>query len=44
MIVGSAPNEVKAPTAVVVPVPPLTIDTIPVTFAALPVIVPDGVA
>jgi hypothetical protein len=41
---GSAPKATKAPAAVDVPVPPFAMDTIPVTFAALPVIFPDGVA
>ena len=41
---GSAPKVTSAPAAVEVPVPPFAIETIPVTFAALPVIFPDGVA
>ena len=44
LTVGSAPRVVKAPVAVVVPVPPFTIDTTPVTFAAFPVMFPEGVA
>ena len=40
----SAPKLNKAPVAVDVPVPPFTIDTTPVTFAALPVMFPEGVA
>ena len=41
---ASAPKVTSAPAAVEVPVPPFAMDTIPVTFAALPVIFPDGVA
>ena len=44
LLLASAPSVVKAPIAVDVPVPPFTIDTIPVTFAELPVILPEGVA
>ena len=44
LLLASAPNVLNAPVAVDVPVPPFTIDTTPVTFAALPVIFPEGVA
>ena len=44
LAVASAPSVIKAPVAVDVPVPPFTIDTTPVTFAALPVMFPEGVA
>ena len=44
LLLASAPSAVKAPVAVDVPVPPFIIDTTPVTFAALPVMFPEGVA
>ena len=44
LAVGSAPKFVSAPVAVLVPVPPLIIETTPVTLAALPVMFPEGVA
>ena len=44
LVLASAPKVIKAPVAVVVPVPPFIIETTPVTFAAFPVMFPEGVA